>query len=537
MVAGKSAAKTGARFIPFVGEVLLAGDVIFSTWNWLSSNQAPRYTDLKNNSWIKDNFNPSEVEIGRPLTICFSSSGTGWGDFFTGLLFNTDTRTTMELVKIGENSGSSIFIISQINSKSFQKQFSEYDLMMAAFSNSRKVERGYIDNDDLKFKIMGVQGLAEIVANVGSVFYGYCDWMQFISAHEKSSDVFLVSDERAPDEYSFNFKDTEDNVINVTGKKITSEQLSNMSDDQLICLFGIKEIEEMNESHDVRNHILNGGILNFNTFLEKSDGVFESGENDPNAASRPFTAKEKSTPAIVAPYDISKKEYANPELRNKQGYGVGKFTAFLLGEKGYSVDEDEKIKVAINSDELLLDTRYGIFEYVPEEPEEDESEDKRDDRDEREGDEVTRRKVSPLDREDEYSDDLRYYDRDPKSDSYQRTFKDDFEDGVKTSQGDVTFKNRRGSTVIKDNPVSGGVNIFDKFLSYREKEILGISDWKNISTAKEILDRAGNVIKIKMVNKYATFGDRRRIYSPQDGEPFEIARKFVEETKDRIKYQ
>jgi hypothetical protein len=105
MVAGKGAAKVGARFIPFVGEVLIAADIIGSTWNWFSNNQAPRYYDLKNNSWVKDNFNPSEVQIGRPLTICFSTDGTGWGNIFTNLFFNTDNRTTMELVKISENSG------------------------------------------------------------------------------------------------------------------------------------------------------------------------------------------------------------------------------------------------------------------------------------------------------------------------------------------------------------------------------------------------------------------------------------------------
>jgi len=82
--AGKTGAKLGSRLIPYVGEVLIATDIIASSWNWWSGRQAPMYSDLKKESWIKDHFNPKEVEIGKAITVCFSQGKGGASGFFRG---------------------------------------------------------------------------------------------------------------------------------------------------------------------------------------------------------------------------------------------------------------------------------------------------------------------------------------------------------------------------------------------------------------------------------------------------------------------
>jgi hypothetical protein len=51
------------------------------------------------------------------------------------------------------------------------------------------------------------------------------------------------------------------------------------------------------------------------------------------------------------------------------------------------------------------------------------------------------------------------------------------------------------------------------------------------------MDRRGDVIEVKIRNKYAPFGRRTMKYVVSDGEQFEIAKKFASDVEDRIKYQ
>ena len=85
--------------------------------------------------------------------------------------------------------------------------------------------------------------------------------------------------------------------------------------------------------------------------------------------------------------------------------------------------------------------------------------------------------------------------------------------------------------------MSGGVNLFDTILTPRDKETLKIENWKTITFAKEVFDNRGDATAVKFRNKYAPFGDKSRKYSATDGEAFELAKRFVEQTKDRIKYE
>ena len=85
--------------------------------------------------------------------------------------------------------------------------------------------------------------------------------------------------------------------------------------------------------------------------------------------------------------------------------------------------------------------------------------------------------------------------------------------------------------------MGGGVNLYDTLLTSQEKEALKIENWKTVTFAKELRDNKGDIIEVKFKNKYAPFGDKSRKYRATDGEAFEIAKRFVEQTKDRIKYE
>ena len=83
----------------------------------------------------------------------------------------------------------------------------------------------------------------------------------------------------------------------------------------------------------------------------------------------------------------------------------------------------------------------------------------------------------------------------------------------------------------------GGVNLFDTILTTRDKEALKIENWKTITFAKEFFDDKGDTTEVKFKNRYAAFGDKTRKYRVTDGEAFELAKRFVDQTKDRIKYE
>jgi hypothetical protein len=102
------------------------------------------------------------------------------------------------------------------------------------------------------------------------------------------------------------------------------------------------------------------------------------------------------------------------------------------------------------------------------------------------------------------------------------------------SANDINTKSNSHSVSIIDN--SGGVNLFDEILTERDKEVLKIENWKSITFAKILLNNRGDVIGVKLNNNNAPLGDKTRNYQLTDGEAFELAKMFVNQAKDRIKY-
>ena len=530
--ASRGFSKAGGKAIPFVGEVLMVIDAVGSTWNWYSGNQAPRYGEVED--FAKESFDPKSIEIGVPITICWSQPAGGWGGTAVSFLFNNETRTTMELVKVAERSGKSIFILTQINSKEVQKQISKADVTLLAFDNSDVVERGWIDNEDLDFEMASYkQDLAALFNYQGS-----CPWDVFESAFEESSGALLVSNPSAPDEYEFHFSDSEDEVINVVGKKLSDDDLAKYSDADLNRIFGVdvskgdneksnidsvdykeKEAEAVSDSERTNQYSQfslsesdRNIITKFSDFKNGShqQTIYEAGE--PGSSELTLTPEQKSGPAEVAIYMVTEKDYANPELRGK--YIPGKFTNFMLDEADWEAKEGQSVSPDVNTTEILDKEKRGLYKYVA--PKEDQEE-------------KVKTKVQPA--EDEEGKDKEGEENkqgsETKSDDYYLT----------VDPKDVEIKNKKSSTIIRDTSMQGGINLFDKILTDKDKEVLKIENWKTVTFAKEILDNKGDVVEVKFRNRYAPFGDKSRKYRVTDGEAFELAKKFVDETKDRIKYE
>lgn len=529
--ASRGFAKAGGKAIPLVGEVLMVIDAVGSTWNWYSGNQAPRYGEVED--FAKETFDPKTIEIGVPITICWSQPAGGWGGTAVSFLFSNETRTTMELVKVAEVDNKSIFILTQINSKEVQKQISKSDVTLLAFDNSDPVERGWIDNEDLDFEMASYSQDLTALFN----YQGSCDWNEFEDEFNNSSETLLISDPDSPQEYEFHFKDSEDEVINVIGRKVTDEELSKYSDSDISRIFGIdtevkpskdsnidvaEETKEEKEKAEVVEDGLDNSnhgsligearaITSFSDFKRGITSIIVNEDEETDKDLPEITAEQKSGPAKVSVYLVTEKDYANPELRGK--YIPGKFTNFIVDGVDLKAREGDSIQVDVNTNEVLEDEVRGLYKYVA--PKED-----------KEGGE-TEKKTQATEKDDEESETKTGSETETKSDDYYFT----------VSPEDVEIKDKKNSTAVKDTSLDGGVNLFDKLLTPRDKETLKIENWKTVTFAKEIRDNRGDVIEVKFRNKYAPFGDKSRRYRAIDGDAFELAKKFVEEAKDRIKYE
>ncbi len=559
--------KAGGKAIPFVGEVLMVIDAVGSTWNWYSSNQAPRFGEVED--FAHNSMDPSEIPVGVPITICWSQPAGGWGGTAVSFLFNNETRTTCELVKIGTKDNYSIFILTQVNSKEVQKQLAEHDLILVALDNSDKVNdqaedqsnllykaakyvQRTFDNEDLDFKMSFVDGIDKIAALFN--FQGMCDWNEFMNEYNNASDQLIIADENAPATYQFYYTDSEDNIINVAGRLITSEELASTSDSDIEKIFypveggenvfgtakkkGESEVEQEGTSESDTSYGLSkligssGVITSFSDFdrslNEASLGIFETGggnkvEGNPDEGSEDpdsqtqsgvadLSVDDKAGPAKVAIYKVTDREYANPELRK---YKAGVFTQFILTEESFDAKANESIGVEVNTTgEDLEDPRRGVYAYKRKEdkPEPVVVVDPNKDKEKDDEDEDVKRDQQP----------------DVKTD-------DDY--FIKVDPKDVEIKDKRNSTVIRDKSVEGGINIMDEFLDVKQKQILGIDSWKAITFAKSMMDAKGEVTEVKLKNRFAPFGDKIRKYRITDGEPFEIAKKFAEDVEERIKYE
>ena len=504
-----------------IGWALLAIDAVGSTWNWYSGKQAPRYGNVED--FAKGSFDPKSIKIGVPITICWSQPAGGWG-VAVSFLFNNETRTTMELVKVADVNGKSVFILTQINAKEVQKQIAEYDITLISFDNSDVVDRGFFDNEDLDFQMLSLKKDLNSLQN----YQGSCDWNVFENEYKEASPVLLIADPDAPEEYEFHFSDSDDNILNVVGKKVSTEELSSYSDEEIARKFGVnvsketenrikKEGQEKPKEGEVSDSLktlpfsdlLESKVISkFSDFKKMGDPVLEDESESSQMIS--LTPKQKSGPLEVAMYIVTERDYANPELRGK--YETGNFTNFLLDSKDWKAKNGDPVDIDPDTDEELEDSKRGLYKYVEQKEEivKPVVKDEVQDADDEDGKEKEKEK-EPEVKKDDY-----YITVDPK---------------------DVNIKDKKRSTVIRDTSMSGGINLFDTILTARDKEALKIENWKTVTFAKEIRDNRGDITEVKFRNKYAPFGDKSRKYRVTDGEAFELAKRFVEQTKDRIKYE
>ena len=590
----------GARLIPFVGQALLAIDAIGSTWNWFSDNQAPKWDEIEDtiaSGKGGKEFDPGKIEDGTSITICWKQpAGTGLG-IAASFLYSNDTRTTAELFKVGKGtSGDSIFILTAINSKEYQKGLSDHAVTLISIKNGPinaqsglSGLRRILDNEDMDVKVAYVDQPEDIATSFN--FMGICDWSVLLEYYNEASEQYLISDGDAPETYEYYYQTTQKDYVNVSGKLLSDEELGSKSSDDIAEMFasgnnkinnlkpekkekdGKKEenkntgdkpeekknkeqpggtsdgfrgdaqiadsennrelwltpmvnesskngmvIHKFSEFEDVLEYInIMGKYPDHSTLNEdeKEEGTEADVKAKESADTLTLTNEEASGPAKVAVYSVTDMEYANPADRQ---YTPAAYKYFIIGPDDYDANLGSSIEVGVSTDETLIDPRRGVYEFK----EEVKKEDNRD-----EGG----RKTEP---EDNRNTDDGASDVDD-SDDENTPNKDDY--FITADPDDISIKNRKNATVIRDKNFKGGINIVDEFLTDKEKEVLGIPTWKAVTLAKTFMNGQGEVIKVKLKNRYAPMFNTAKTYEVRDGEAFQIAKKFAKEVEDRIKFQ
>jgi len=507
---------TGAaasRAIPVVGWVLLAVDAVGSMINWYSDNQAPTPDEAVELFDGKKTFSPSSIEVGESIVLCWSQpDNSAWGTALSFLVSNIgETRTIMEMTKIiGDASGYSLFILQSANSSSLNDQIKDSMLTLVAVPNSAKLENGIIDNDDFSGRICSVTK-QDVNAEGDSIpvpfnFQGVCNWDTLVSAVESSEGVMFKSDPNAPATYEFNFEDMDGDRINVVGTLVSDDDLANLTNDDIQRIFyggidtgnskareteresGEEDIEDL-EAEEVSE---NSRVVTFDSF--KKGKLYEEGSTEETSE----VLDAFQGPAILAIYlcdQPKSKAYASKEVGRKKKLPL--FTNFAISADDYNAKPGTTIDVDVNSDEDIEDPKAGYAEY-------------------KEGTEVEREvKVEePKDSE--------------EADEFVQAGDE------KIAAPDITKKERKHSTVIKDQDKDGGVNLLDEFLTSEDKSILGISDWDKVTMVKARYDNNGEISKIIIRNKDAQFMKKSKDYVPSDGESFEIAKKLLQSAQSRL---
>ena len=455
-----------------------------------------------------------------------------------------------------------------------------------------------LDAEDIDYEISYLDGLKNSAAIFD--FEGMCEWNDFLTYFDAASDQYLMSDKDAPEKYLFYYKDEHGDHINVEGKLLDNDTIKNLSNQDFDVVFRPTDATKKdfgftddrtkkNESLDIVDVLpmlvnesresgsgLITSFIDFQKGVARLSSIDEAGEkpdatdatkssdntkvdsdetikhpdtssstdsttkdaadkdrqpeedspDETNDSSNSDVAppnnslKEGSNalitgPKAIAVYGVVARQYADPDLRK---YTPGVFTNFFINPADYRARQGQKISPETNTyNETVDNPRAGVYTFV-----------KKDKKDNGENVDTTNPKIKHdgggNDNGGGSGNDAET--KDKKGDYY-----------INVNPDDVSIKNRKNSTTITDNNFEGGINIEDKFLNDKEKEILDIKDWKTVTTAKLFLDNSGNPTEVKLKNRNATVGSRVKKYRVTDGESFQIAVRFAKEIQDRLRYQ
>lgn len=357
--AGISAATVGW----IAAAVAVTAGVVQRLVNWTSDAQAPRLGQIEDEGWARDSFMPGTIPDGEAITICWTQeSGNSW---FTDILWNEDTRTTMDLVKLGNFKGRSIFLMVQINSKEYDAVLKSKEMILLSFEQNAKFERGYFNNDDLEFEMIAVEK-GESNNFISTIFEGYCTWDEMEGAYRGADDSFVGVPENAPDEYSFHYKFGKgDRDVNVTGTLI--KDIGSLDVMKTTFVAGKPTPNESASTFrldiDWKKISESSGVLSFSDFSKLPLTIVPTFEAEGDEAPAVKTDPEKENKYLtqtekIAAYEVKTIEFADKALEDQQ---LPDLKTFIVPNNYLEATDNEEIVVQPIQDVTLKYPRRGTI--------------------------------------------------------------------------------------------------------------------------------------------------------------------------------
>jgi hypothetical protein len=352
----------GSNPVGWVITGVMAGQQLY---NWFSDNQAPRYGEIEDEGVdAHDSFAPGSIPDGSEITVCWTQEAGQSGILAAigNALVTNDTRTTMNLLKIGNFKGKALFYLINIHSEMYDKMLKENPTIFIAFDQNSKFEHGVFDNDDIEMEMIIPPGGKD--AGAAAFFHGYCKWDEMDQAYKSSDDEMLVVPENAPKEYSFYFKSGKSSrEVNVTGSLV-----ENLKDAEKVkATFDVPEgkTEEApkNESHKFE-------VFSFSEFqkfsINEEIKIFEEDEKSEDVeAAQAEAAKVSLTEAQkVAAYEVTKIEFADSSL---EGQDLPDLKVFIVPTDYLEAEDNSSIKVDPVQNIIVKDPKRGSISIESEE--------------------------------------------------------------------------------------------------------------------------------------------------------------------------
>lgn len=346
-----AAVAKGSNPVGWIITAVMSGQ---QAYNWFSGNQAPRYGEIEDEGVeARDSFAPGTIPDGSEITVCWTQEAGQGGVLATlqNVLVSNDTRTTMNLLKIGNFEGKALFYLIDIHSEMYSKMLKENPTIFVSFDQNVKFEHGYLDNDDIEMELI----IPDNAKNSGAsaFFHGYCKWEEIEQAYNGSDEVMLVVPENAPKEYSFYFKSGKaSREVNVTGTLI-----ENLNDaDQVKASFGATE----DKTETPKNESNRFEIFSFSDFHaispEQGNQVFEDESGEIEKAQSEAAKVYLTESQKVAAYEVTKIEFADPSL---EGQDLPELATFIIPNDFLESEENTSIKVDPIQNVIIKDPKKG----------------------------------------------------------------------------------------------------------------------------------------------------------------------------------
>ena len=150
------------------------------------------------------------------------------------------------------------------------------DNLRFLFIKGDTFEEGYSD-DNIGAYYLGAKMKDSLLP---IAYYGHCGFKEFAKEYADAKDQLIVIDEKAPDEYKFYFEDSESNIINVIGKKITNKDIEDASPEEIRSFFDVEPVssyignpeDESEEEKSERERIENSAKVEDENNPENQEG-------------------------------------------------------------------------------------------------------------------------------------------------------------------------------------------------------------------------------------------------------------------------